>query len=101
MISDGEPTAHLENGAARSSPTRRRPATIRATLQGGEAGAPSRGIAINTFMLDANYYLKAFMDEMARINGGRVFYTTPEKLGEYILVDYVQHKRKHLARKAS
>ena len=39
------------------------------------------------------------MDEIARINGGRVFYTSPEKLGEYILVDYVQNKRKHLARK--
>ena len=51
-------------------------------------------------MLDASYYLKAFMDEIARINGGRVFYTTPDKLGEYILVDYVQHKRKRLARSA-
>ena len=48
-------------------------------------------------MLDANQYLKEFMDDIARINGGRVFYTSPEKLGEYILVDYVQHKRKKLA----
>jgi uncharacterized protein with von Willebrand factor type A (vWA) domain len=30
------------------------------------------------------------------MNKGRVFYTTPERLGEYILVDYVRHKRKHL-----
>ena len=30
------------------------------------------------------------------INGGRVFYTTPDQLGEYILVEYVQHKRKKL-----
>ena len=49
-------------------------------------------------MLDADYELKAFMDAIARINGGRVFYTTPESLGEYILVDYVQHKRKRLGR---
>ncbi|MEC9240175.1 MAG: hypothetical protein VX486_06055 [Pseudomonadota bacterium] len=48
-------------------------------------------------MLDANQYLKEFMDDIARINGGRVFYTSPEKLGEYVLVDYVQHKRKKLA----
>jgi uncharacterized protein with von Willebrand factor type A (vWA) domain len=40
------------------------------------------------------------MDEIARINGGRVFYTNPEELGEYILVDYVEHKRKRLARRA-
>ena len=98
MISDGEPTAHLENGRAQFAypPT---PETIRATFRAVKH-CTARGIAINTFMLDASYYLKAFMDEIARINGGRVFYTTPDKLGEYILVDYVQHKRKRLARSA-
>ncbi len=98
MISDGEPTAHLENGHAQFAypPT---PETIRATLRAVKY-CTQRNIAINTFMLDANYYLKAFMDRIAKINGGRVFYTSPEKLGEYILVDYVQHKRKKLARKA-
>jgi uncharacterized protein with von Willebrand factor type A (vWA) domain len=59
----------------------------------------AENIAINTFMLDADYYLKAFMDQIAKINGGRVFYTCPEKLGEYILVDYVQHRRKPLTRR--
>jgi len=98
MISDGEPTAHLENGEAQFAypPT---PETIRATFRAVKY-CTRRGIAINTFMLDTSYYLKAFMDEIARINGGRVFYTSPEKLGEYILVDYVQNKRKHLARRA-
>lgn len=99
MISDGEPTAHLEHGEAQFAypPT---PETIRATFRAVKH-CTKRGIAINTFMLDASQYLKAFMDEIARINGGRVFYTSPEKLGEYILVDYVQNKRKHLARRAS
>ena len=98
MISDGEPTAHLEGGRAQFAypPT---PETIRATYR-AVRHCTAKGIAINTFMLDASYYLKAFMDEIARINGGRVFYTTPDKLGEYILVDYVQHKRKRLARSA-
>jgi uncharacterized protein with von Willebrand factor type A (vWA) domain len=98
MISDGEPTAHLENGHAQFAypPT---PETIRATMR-AVRHCTKRNIAINTFMLDANYYLKAFMDQIAKINGGRVFFTSPEKLGEYILVDYVQHKRKKLARRA-
>jgi uncharacterized protein with von Willebrand factor type A (vWA) domain len=98
MISDGEPTAHLENGHAQFAypPT---PETNRATLRAVRY-CTTKNIAINTFMLDANYYLKAFMDRIAKINGGRVFYTSPEKLGEYILVDYVQHKRKRLARRA-
>jgi uncharacterized protein with von Willebrand factor type A (vWA) domain len=98
MISDGEPTAHLENGQAQFAypPT---PETIRATFRAVKH-CTARGVAINTFMLDSSYYLKAFMDEIAKINGGRVFYTTPEQLGEYILVDYVQNKKKRLARRA-
>jgi len=95
MISDGEPTAHLEKGQAQFAypPTR---ATIRETYKAVKR-CTQKGIAINTFMLDANQYLREFMDDIARINGGRVFYTSPEKLGEYILIDYVQHKRKKLA----
>lgn len=94
MISDGEPTSHLENGQAQFAypPTA---ATIRATFKAVQH-CTTRGIAINTFMLEESEYLRAFMDEIARINGGRVFYTSPEQLGEYILVDYVEHKRKKL-----
>lgn len=94
MISDGEPTAHLQDGRAYFAypPT---PATYRATFRAVKKCTQS-GIAINTFMLDADSHLKAFMDAIARINGGRVFYTSPEKLGEYILVDYVQRKRSRL-----
>jgi uncharacterized protein with von Willebrand factor type A (vWA) domain len=33
------------------------------------------------------------VNQVAKINKGRVFYTTPDKLGQYILVDYVKHKR--------
>jgi uncharacterized protein with von Willebrand factor type A (vWA) domain len=95
MISDGEPTAHLEDGHAHFAypPT---PETIAATLRAVKH-CTQRKIAINTFMLDANYHLKEFMERIAKINGGRVFFTTPEKLGEYILVDYVQHKRRKLS----
>ena len=94
MISDGEPTAHLQDGRAYFAypPT---PATYRATFRAVKKCTQS-GVAINTFMLDADSHLKAFMDAIARINGGRVFYTSPEKLGEYILVDYVQRKRSRL-----
>ena len=98
MISDGEPTAHLERGRSRFSypPS---PETIRETLK--EVRRCTReGITINTFMLDRNYYLKEFVNQLAKINGGRVFFTTPDKLGEYILVDYVQRKRKRLGRGA-
>jgi uncharacterized protein with von Willebrand factor type A (vWA) domain len=94
MISDGEPTAHLERGRSVFAypPS---PVTIRETLKAVKR-LSQQDITINTFMLDRNYYLKEFVNQLAKINGGRVFYTTPDKLGEYILVDYVQHKRKKI-----
>ena len=98
MISDGEPTAHLlPNGRHYFSypPTQE---TYRATYSAVRR-CTRKGIAINTFMLDSSYYLKEFMDQIARINGGRVFYTSPERLGEYVLIDYVEGKRKKLARR--
>lgn len=97
MISDGEPTAHLENGEAMFAypPT---PMTLRATLRAVKR-CTQRGISINTFMLEESPFLRAFMDKIAQINGGRVFYTDPDRLGEYILVDYVENKRRKLARR--
>jgi uncharacterized protein with von Willebrand factor type A (vWA) domain len=94
MISDGEPTAHLERGRSYFAypPS---PITIRETLKEVKR-ATQKGIVINTFMLDRNYYLKEFVNQVAKINKGRVFYTTPDKLGQYILVDYVQNKRKNV-----
>ncbi len=95
MISDGEPTAHLERGRSYFAypPS---PITIRETLKEVKR-CTMKNITINTFMLDRNYYLKEFVNQMAKMNKGRVFYTTPDHLGEYILVDYVRNKRKNIA----
>jgi uncharacterized protein with von Willebrand factor type A (vWA) domain len=92
MITDGEPTAHLEGGEAQFAypPTAR---TIRETLR--EVQRCTRdAIVINTFMLEKSQSLQAFVDQMARINRGRAFFATPERLGEYVLVDYVTARRK-------
>lgn len=97
MVTDGEPTAHLENGRPVFAypPT---PTCINKTLRAVRL-CTSKNITINTFMLDQRYHLQAFVEQMTKINGGRVFYTTPDNLGEYILVDYVQHKRKKIGRR--
>lgn len=96
MVTDGEPTSHLENGRPVFAypPT---PATISKTLNAVRL-CTRKDITINTFMLEQSYYLQAFVEQMTKINGGRVFYSTPDTLGEYLLVDYVQHKRKKLGR---
>jgi uncharacterized protein with von Willebrand factor type A (vWA) domain len=52
------------------------------------------GIRINTFMLDESYYLQNFIERMTRINGGRAFYTNADNLGDYVLVDFLDHRRR-------
>ena len=92
VITDGEPTAHFDNGHVRFSypPT---PRTFQETLK--EVVRCTRdGITINTFMLERSPYMVQFINDLMRINQGRVFVATPDRLGEYILVDYVANKRK-------
>jgi uncharacterized protein with von Willebrand factor type A (vWA) domain len=50
-------------------------------------------IVINTFMLERSHYLAEFVRQMTKINRGRAFFATPERLGDYVLVDYVANKR--------
>jgi uncharacterized protein with von Willebrand factor type A (vWA) domain len=95
VITDGEPTAHIANGQVEFAypPTLR---TVQSTLR--EVGRCTReGIVINTFMLERSRYLSEFVDLMSRINRGRAFYVEPERLGEYVLVDYVNKKTKRVA----
>lgn len=95
VITDGEPTAHIENGQVEFAypPTLR---TVQSTLR--EVGRCTReGIVINTFMLERSRYLSEFVDLMSRVNRGRAFYVEPEHLGEYVLVDYVSKRSKRVA----
>ncbi|MDA0769914.1 MAG: VWA domain-containing protein [Chloroflexi bacterium] len=95
MITDGEPTAHLEGGRAHFSypPSWR---TLDETLKEVKR-CTQEGITINTFMLEANYYLVDFIDKMTRINKGRAFYTDPSQLGRYVMVDYLKSRRKRIS----
>ncbi|MGC1512733.1 MAG: hypothetical protein WA797_07465 [Acidimicrobiales bacterium] len=92
MITDGEPTAHFEPGAAEPffnyPPVRE---TVDATLR--EVNACTRaGIRINTFMLDADRGLKGFVEKLTKLNGGRAFFTTPDTLGDYVLIDFMEQR---------
>jgi uncharacterized protein with von Willebrand factor type A (vWA) domain len=92
MITDGEPTAHvLPNGEPFFSypPTYE---TVEATLK--EVMRCTReNIRINTFMLDADSGLRSFIERLTSINRGRAFFTDSETLGDYVLVDFIEHKR--------
>jgi uncharacterized protein with von Willebrand factor type A (vWA) domain len=95
MVTDGEPTAHLDNGRVYFAypPTFR---TIQETLKEVRRCTRDR-ITINTFMLERGPYLTEFINQVTRINRGRAFFVMPERLGEYILVDYVSGRQRRTA----
>jgi uncharacterized protein with von Willebrand factor type A (vWA) domain len=95
VITDGEPTAHFEDGQVEFSypPTRR---TIGETLREVQR-CTKEGITINTFMLERSRALAEFVAHMTKLNRGRAFYATPERLGEYVLVDFVGRRSKRVS----
>jgi uncharacterized protein with von Willebrand factor type A (vWA) domain len=92
MVSDGEPTAHMESGQLflQYPPS---PQAIQETLREVKR-CTHMGITINTFLLDRSARLLDFMNQVTRINRGRVFHTSPERLGRYLLVDYFSSRRR-------
>jgi uncharacterized protein with von Willebrand factor type A (vWA) domain len=95
VITDGEPTAHFEDGQVEFSypPTRR---TITETLREVQR-CTKEGITINTFMLERSRALAEFVAHMTKLNRGRAFYASPERLGEYVLVDFVGRRSKRVS----
>ncbi len=95
MVTDGEPTAHVVPGGPDGvevffnyPPV---PETLRVTL--AEVARCTRaGITINTFVLDATRSLRGFVEQMTKLNRGRAFFTTPDRLGDYVLVDFLAHR---------
>ena len=96
MVTAGEPTAHLEGGVADFNypPTER---TFQETLKEVERCTRER-ITINTFMLEQNSWLMGFVEKMAKINRGRAFFSAADKLGEYVVVDFVRSRRSIIGR---
>jgi uncharacterized protein with von Willebrand factor type A (vWA) domain len=100
VITDGQPTAYFlgeelrvewPNGYGGISPRANRE-TLREVRR-----VTRKGITINTFMLDNAPELVRFVEAMTRINKGRAFYTTPQQIGEYIMVDYLTRKKRRIS----
>lgn len=92
MITDGEPTAHIMPSGEiffNYPPVHE---TVEATLREVKRCTKEQ-IRINTFMLDADNGLRRFIEQLTKINKGKAFFTTPDNLGDYVLVDFLDHKR--------
>jgi len=90
MVTDGEPTAHLEGERAYFEwpPL---PETVHRTL--AEAMRLSRsGVRLNVFMLEESEGLVSFMERLARTAGGRIFLMDDDRLGDFVVRDYVKER---------
>ena len=92
IVTDGEPTAHMD-GQEPVFFYPPLPETFQKTLLEVQR-CTREHIVINTFMLDNDYHLVAFVKQMTRLNGGRAFFASADRLGDYVLLDYVDRKRK-------
>jgi uncharacterized protein with von Willebrand factor type A (vWA) domain len=99
VVTDGEPTAHLSRDGHPEFAWPPLPETLAVTLAEVER-CTRRGATINVFMLDEEPALVRFVDELARRNGGRVFSPRPERLGEYVVSDYLRARRGRRSRRA-
>jgi uncharacterized protein with von Willebrand factor type A (vWA) domain len=92
MVSDGEPTAHLDDhgGVVFAYPPVEE--TFSRTLMEVQRCTQQR-ITINCFMLETNHYLRNFVKRLTRLNRGRAFFVNSQRLGDYVLVDFVNNRR--------
>src|SRR6266705_3027427 len=95
MITDGGPTVWYEDGEWQFGYPPNPFAEQQTLLE--VQRCTREGITINTFMLEDDRWMVAFVNQLSSINHGRTFYTDKNNLGEYLLIDYLNSKRKYIA----
>ncbi|PYV27811.1 MAG: hypothetical protein DMG24_03730 [Acidobacteria bacterium] len=96
MITDGKPSAlTLDDGRIYKNAFGLDPLVVSETLH-EVARCRRNGVLINTFMLASDYGLVNFVQKVTEICRGKAYFTTPYTLGQYLLMDYMQKKVKHI-----
>ena len=92
MITDGKPSAlTLEDGRIYKNAFGLDPLVISRTLEEVNR-CKKAGIIINTFMLASDYGLINFIQKVTELCRGKAYFTTPQSLGQYLLMDYMNRK---------
>jgi Ca-activated chloride channel family protein len=92
MITDGKPSAlTLADGRIYKNAFGLDPLVVSETLE-EVARCKRSNIMINTFMLASDFGLVQFVQKVTSMCRGKAYFTTPDTLGEYLLMDYMQRK---------
>jgi uncharacterized protein with von Willebrand factor type A (vWA) domain len=97
VVTDGEPTAHLEDDGTPFFCWPPMPETIARTVAEVERVART-GATVNVFALDPDPGLVHFVHDLTQRAGGRVFEPDADRLGEYVVADYLRTRRGRRAR---
>jgi len=92
MITDGKPSAlTLPGGQIYKNAYGLDPLVVSETLE-EVARCKRSNILINTFMLASDYHLVQFVHKVSQMCRGKAYFTTPDTLGQYLLMDYMQRR---------
>jgi len=92
MITDGKPSALTQpDGSIYRNAFGLDPFIVSETFA-EVAQCRKAGILINTFMLARDYDLVSFVRRVSAICHGKAYFTTPQTLGRYVLMDYMTKK---------
>ena len=94
MITDGKPSAlTLPDGRIYKNAFGLDPLVISETLE-EVARCKRSNIMINTFMLASDFSLMQFVQQVSAMCRGKAYFTTPENLGNYLLMDFMSRRMK-------
>ncbi len=92
LITDGKPSAITEGGQIYKNPFGLDLKIVNRTLEEAELCRRQR-IVITTFMIATDPALQDFVERLTQVNRGRAYFASPDRLGEFILADYLRNRR--------
>ena len=96
LITDGKPSALTEpDGQVYKNPMGLDLRIVNRTLEEAELCRRQR-IVITTFMIATDPWLQEFVDTLTKVNRGRAYFASPDNLGEFLLADYIRHRRRRV-----
>ena len=95
LITDGKPSAVTEGGSIYKNPYGLDLKIVNRTLEEADRCRRSR-VVVTTFMLATDPLLQDFVTQLTRTNRGRAYFASPYNLGEFILEDFISHRRRRV-----
>lgn len=95
LVTDGKPSAITEGGQIYKNPMGLDLKIVNRTLEEADQ-CRRQGVVITTFMIATDPWLQEFVEQLTRVNRGRAYFASPDRLGEFILTDYLRHRRRRV-----